>query len=272
LPEGSNLLELRSSKKGGSVYQDVPAALAPGQSFTFSIWARAASHETEHVCLALWGVGKTSESGQTCAVVGPEWSLVAAPYDVTSAGLYMLRAQVFVDTARVVLDLTAASLVNDGLTNAGFEHGLTTGWRFVASPGGSLQAHAGKAGGLPEGSDLLAVRTTRAGDSLYQDVAGDPVPGQSYTFSIWARSASPENPSICLVLWGLGQKGQAGQTCASLGPAWTLVSAPYDVTAYGLDGLRAQVFFDTAEARVNLTGASLAGSQRAGPAAVNPSR
>jgi len=271
LPEGGNLLEVRSSRVGGSVYQDVPASLAPGQSYTFSVWAKAASREVEHVCLVIWGVGRNSQSGQTCAVLGPTWTLVAAPFDVTTTGLVMLRAQVFVDTARALLDLTGASLVNDGLENASFEHGLTAGWSFAAAPGGSFQAQAGRASGLPEGSDLLAVRATKAGGSLYQDVRGGPVPGQSYTFSIWARSASSGNAGVCLVLLGMGQKGQAGQTCASVGSAWTLVSAPYDVTSYGLDELRAQVFVDTAKVRLDLTAASLAASQRAVPAVQSPS-
>ena len=43
-------------------------------------------------------------------------------------------------------------------------------------------------------------------------------PGQSYTFSIWARSASPAKVHVCLVLWGIGRGRQAGQTCAVLGP------------------------------------------------------
>jgi len=270
LPEGSNLLEVRSSRKGGSIYQDVPAALSPGQSYTFSIWARAASREAEHVCLVLWGVGRNSQSGQTCAVLGPAWTLVSAPYDVTAAGLGALRAQVFVDTAKALLDLTGASLVNDGLENASFQHGLTAGWRFAPAPGGGIRAHAKTAGGLPEGSDLLEVRTSKAGGSLYQDVAADMAPGQSYTFSIWVRAASPEAEHVCLVLWGIGQKGQAGQTCAIVGSAWTIVSAPYDVTAYGPDGLRAQVFLETTTGRLQLTAASLAGSQRAVSAAQGP--
>ena len=272
LPEGSNLLEIHSSKKGGSVFQDVPAVLEPGQSYTFSIWAKAASPEPEHVCLVLWGVGRNTQSGQTCVVLGTTWTLVAAPFDVTTAGLGMLRTQVFVETARVVLDLTGASLVNDGLNNASFEHGLTGGWSFLAARGGGLRAVAGRTGGLPEGSDVLVVRATKAGGSLYQDVPGDPVPGKSYTFSIWARSDSLKSLKLCLVLWGKGQKGQAGETCSSVGSAWTLVSAPYDVSAYGLDGLRAQVFVDTANARLDLTAASLAASQRAIPAAQSPSR
>ncbi len=270
LPEGSNLLQVRSSRKGGSIYQDVPAALSPGQSYTFSIWARAASREAEHVCLVLWGVGRNSQSGQTCAVIGPAWTLVSAPYDVTAPGLGALRAQVFVDTAKALLDLTGASLVNDGLENAGFQHGLTAGWRFAPAPGGGIRANARTAGGLPEGSNLLEVRTSKAGGSLYQDVGADMAPGQSYTFSIWVRAASLEAEHVCLVLWGIGQKGQAGQTCAVVGSAWTIVSAPYDDTAYGPDGLRAQVFLETTNGRLELTAASLAGSQRAVSAAQGP--
>src|ERR1019366_4905543 len=95
----------------------------------------------------------------------------------TVPGLALLRAQVFVDTAKARLDLLGASLVNDGLNNASFEGNLSSGWSVLA---------------------VLA-------------------PGQSYTFSIWAKAASPEPEHVCLVLWGVGKNTQSGQTCVVLG-------------------------------------------------------
>ena len=119
---------------------------------------------------------------------------------------------------------------------------------------------AEKAPGLPEDGHLLKLGTSRPGGSVYQDVPASLAPNQSYTFSIWLRSNAPSKERVCVVLWGLGGTAQKGQTCLSVGPTWTLVSAPYDVSATGLRGLRAQVYLFTAGPRLDLTGASLGGA------------
>jgi hypothetical protein len=150
------------------------------------------------------------------------------------------------------------------LENASFENNATAGWRFGNPPGGSIRALAVKALRPPEGSNQLEVTTSRRGGSVYQDVAVNLEPGQSYTFSIWAKADASVPETICVVLWGTGKDGQHGQSCVSVGPSWTLVSAPYDVSAPGVTGLRAQVYLDTPKHYLDLTAASLAGSaQRA---------
>ena len=82
----------------------------------------------ERICVVLWGVGESTERGRTCTTVGATWTLVSAPYDVRADGLFKLRAQVYLLTPGPILQLTAASLVNDVLENASFEGRLTAGW------------------------------------------------------------------------------------------------------------------------------------------------
>ena len=80
LPEGGSLLEVSSSRSGGSVYQDVPLIAVPGQSYTFSIWVRSAATTKANVCVVLWGIGSGIQvHGQTCARVGTTWTQLSAP-------------------------------------------------------------------------------------------------------------------------------------------------------------------------------------------------
>ena len=257
LPQGRSLLELSTTRPSGSVFQDVAVNLAPGQSYTFSVWARANSSKREKLCVVLWGIGRATQKGETCAGVTDAWTPVSAPYDVSASGLTQLRAQVYLLTPGARLDLTGGSLVDDELANASFENNQTGGWKFLRPPGGAVQALAAKASGLPEGGNLLKLRTSRPGGSVYQDVPENLEQGQSYTFSVWARANAPVTESICVVLWGLGHGSEYGETCAKVGQTWTLVSAPYDVRASGLTELQAQVYLHTTRLPLDLTGASL---------------
>ena len=257
LPEGGNILRLSTTKANGSVYQDVPMSLAPGQSYTFSVWARTNATIEERICVVLWGVGESTERGRTCTTVGATWTLVSAPYDVRADGLFKLRAQVYLLTPGPILQLTAASLVNDVLENASFEGRLTAGWTLKDPHGGSVRAIAHRAPRLPEGGSLLELSTTEPNGSVYQDVPVNLAPDESYTFSVWARASATRKESVCVVLWGLGQGSEHGKTCTSVGTTWTQLSAPYDVAAAGLTMLRAQVYLRTAGLNLDLTGASL---------------
>lgn len=261
LPEGGNVLALSTTRPNGSVYQDVPVNLAPGESYTFTIWARVNASKTENLCVDLWGIGSSAQHGQTCTSVGSAWKLVSAPYDVSETGLTKLRAQVYLLTTGLHVELTGASVTDDGLENAGYENDVATGWALLDAPGGTMQELAVQTPGLPEGDNLLELSTTRAGGSVYQDVPVNLETGQSYTFSIWARANASTAESICVVLWGLGSGIQKGQTCTKVRSAWTLVSAPYDVSANGLTRLRAQVYLVTPGLRLDLVGASLGGAR-----------
>jgi len=260
LPEGSNYLELSTSRSNGSVYQDVPVNLAPNESYTFSVWARANATASESICVVLWGIGGGAQQGRTCVRLSGTWSLVSAPYDVSTPGLTRLRAQVYLLTAGLKLDLTGASLTDDGLANASFESGHTSGWVVGDPRGGIVRDLARRTTRLPEGSNYLELSTSRPSGSIYQIVPFLLAPNESYTFSVWARANATASESICVVLWGVGDGIQQGRTCVSVSRRWSLVSAPYDVSAPGLTRLRAQVYLLTAGLRLDLTGASLGGA------------
>ena len=210
-PKGGSLLEVSSSRSGGSVYQDVPLIAVPGQSYTFSIWVRSAATTKANVCVVLWGIGSGIQvHGQTCALVSTTWTQLSAPLDVDTAGLADLRAQVYLHTSNIKVDLTGSALVNDGLSSASFENNATTGWTTQSPRGATTRALAEKAPGLPEDGHLLKLGTSRPGGSVYQDVPASLAPNQSYTFSIWLRSNAPSKERVCVVLWGLGGTAAEG--------------------------------------------------------------
>ncbi len=115
LPEGQYYLESNTSAAGGSIYQDVPADLSPGQSYTFATWIRvhsASSKTRAKVCLVLWGIGSSNQNGQTCKTITTAWTWIAAPYDVNTTGQTALRAQLYEDTTGTNIDLDGTQLVN----------------------------------------------------------------------------------------------------------------------------------------------------------------
>ena len=256
--DGDSYLETNTLPAGGSMAQDVAVTTSPGQSYTFSIWLRSHSSTPISGTVSLWGMGGTQEQGHTDFTVGPQWTLVSAPLDVAQAGHTQLRAQIYETTAGANLDLDGAQLVNDGLSDASFEQGSSP-WKPIAAAGTTVNyctyndpsyAH--------DGDSYLETNTLPAGGSMAQDVAVTTSPGQSYTFSIWLRSHSSTPISGTVSLWGMGGTQEQGHTDFTVGPQWTLVSAPLDVAQAGHTQLRAQIYETTAGANLDLDGATFA--------------
>jgi hypothetical protein len=98
---------------GGSVAQDVhPIYTEPGQSYSFSVWLRAAPGATSvSGSLALWGIGGTEEHASTSFTVGQEWKLITVPLDVRNTGHNTLRAEIYMNTANANFDADGARLL-----------------------------------------------------------------------------------------------------------------------------------------------------------------
>jgi len=109
---GSWFLETNETAAGGSVYQDVPAAVGAGQHYTFSIWARVPTGAPVPytMTLALWGLGlNPNQAASTSVSVGNTWQLVSVTLSAAAAHSN-LRAQVYLGTVGGQLDLDQASL------------------------------------------------------------------------------------------------------------------------------------------------------------------
>jgi len=155
------------------------------------------------------------------------------------------------------------------LTNASFEHNAG-GWSTINNGGiVNYATYNNLVGRSHDGAGFMEMNTSVPGGSVYQDVAVAPSPGQSYTFSVWLRSPNGTPVSGTLALWGMGGTNEQGATNFTVGPQWTLVSAPLDVVNAGHTQLRAQIYISTAGAQFDADGATFARGNAA-PAPVSP--
>ena len=259
--DGSYFAEMNTGTAGAgaSLYQDVAIDTTPGQSFSFSVWMRSPTATHEGVCVVLWGLGGTQEAGQTCVTLTSRaWRLITAPLDTHASAHTKLRAQIYMETTNTNYDLDGTELVNTGLQSASFEGGSFAGWAALPSSGVGTAVY--KSASSHDGSYFAEMNTgtAGAGASLYQDVAIDTTPGQSFSFSVWMRSPGSTHEGVCVVLWGLGGTQEAGQTCVTLtSSAWRLITAPLDTHASADTKLRAQIYMETTNTNYDLDGTEL---------------
>jgi hypothetical protein len=264
--EGQYFLETNTTRADGSIHQDV-GGVNPitGQSFAFSVWLRSANPGvTLTGSVALHAIGGPTQSNSTTFSVGDQWTLVTAPLDLTRDGNTTLRAQIYLNPGGN-LNVDGASVRADLLRNASFEMGGTQGWS--ATETGTNYAVYQNRSRSKEGQYFLETNTNRTDGSIHQDVTGvNPITGQSYTFSVWLRSA---NPGVTLTgsiaLHAIGGTAQSNNTTFAVGDEWTLVTAPLDLTRDGNTTLRAQIYLNPG-GNLNVDGAGITRT-RATPAA-----
>ncbi len=132
--------------------------------------------------------------------------------------------------------------VRNVLTNASFETGTTTGWDRL----GDTNYTAWDSPSPHSGSWFMEMNTSVTGGSVYQDVSTvTPSPGESYVFSVWARSPTGACVDGRLSLWGLGNNEQGKTEFKVCSTNWAAISAPLDVTRPNHNSLRAQIYLFT---------------------------
>jgi hypothetical protein len=260
--EGNGYGEAETDFAGRSFAQDLGVAPAAGSTYTFSAWLRSPTGRPFSGVLALWALGGNNEVTPTTFTVGRRWSLVSVPLSVNAAGHNALRAQVYLNTTGINLNVDGAQLTENHLVNGSWEQGSFTGWAsfpdgplsYVSSrddPSAPAIAHEG--GGYGEVATAVNPR------SFAQDVGVGPQPGQSYTYSVWVRSSSAARISGTLALWALGGSNENDATPFTAGPTWTQVSAPLYPTQSGHTALRAQLYVATTGVNLYVDGGTLAG-------------
>ena len=113
--EGSRYAEVSTDPIGGSIYQDITIAPQPGQSYTLTVWVRCNCYPWQTVTgsLNLFALGNGNPgSGTTFTAVSWQWTRVSVTVDLptTSNGHTQLRAQIYVNTALLYLDVDGATL------------------------------------------------------------------------------------------------------------------------------------------------------------------
>ena len=161
-------------------------------------------------------------------------------------------------------DADGATLINAGLQQASFESSAA-GWRPVNLTGDVNLAQYNNAAFAHDGSGFLETKTSLPGGSVAQNVSVSTQAGQSYSFSVWLRSAGASPVSGTLAVWGLGGIGQSGSTNFTVGPTWTRVTAPLPIKNSGHTILRAEIYMETTGLSLDADGAYLTTSPTAAP-------
>jgi hypothetical protein len=252
--EGSWYGEMNTSQTNGSVYQDVAIAAQAGQSYTFSIWVRSADGTAFSGMLNLFALGNPVQGASTRFTAGGSWTQVTVGLGVTSGGSTSLRAQIYMTTTGHNLDVDGAQIVDAGLTSASFENSANP-WQ-VYEIATNLTAY-NNSNYAVEGSWYGEMNTSQTNGSVYQDVAIAAQAGQSYTFSIWVRSADGTAFSGMLNLFALGNPVQGASTNFTAGGSWTSVAVGLDLTAGGHSALRAQLYMTTTGHNLDVDAAQL---------------
>lgn len=232
-----------------SVTRDVQGQFRAGQEFTYSTWLRSSDGQQFCGNLTLWAMGSTNDKdGNTPFCVGAQWTPVSTSLRTTK-DYPQLRAQIYLGASASDLLFDGASLTTQ-LVNSSFESGSPAPWSDFANPGVSVATFS-VPGIATDGSSFLSAKAAAANHSFAQDVSANPMPGQSFTASIWLRSASGASVNARLALHSLDGVApeESGSSKFVLDGTWRKYSATLVPTAPG-SRLRFEVYLDTANAEV----------------------
>lgn len=232
-----------------SVARDVQGQFRAGQEFTYSTWLRSSDGQPFCGNLTLWAMGSTNDKdGNTPFCVGAQWTLVSTSIRTTK-DYSQLRAQIYFGSSANDLLFDGQSLTT-GLVNSSFEDGSPAPWSDFANPGVSVATFS-VPGIATDGSSFLSAKATTAAHSFAQDVSANPMPGQSFTGSIWLRSASGSAVNARMALYsldGVSPEDSSGSSFV-LDGTWRKYSVTLVPTVPG-SRLRFEVYLDTANAEV----------------------
>jgi hypothetical protein len=134
--------------------------------------------------------------------------------------------------------------------------GTTATWQTATQ-----LASAGVVGGVPDAQGLLQVNRTTTADSYVRlDRARLLRPGQTYTVSMWVKSATPGTPYAgTLSLAARLSDTQTEQTAKAFiaTDSWQLITVSHKVTAAGMNRLRTELHLDAPGANLLVDGVSI---------------
>jgi predicted Ser/Thr protein kinase len=244
----------------GSIGQDVPWIIAPGQSYSFTVWVRVpAGHVPARGQLSLHGYGRGSAAGSTTEfLAGADWRMISVTVTskVHHRGLY---AELSLD-APGSIDIDNAELTDAGLVDPSFEDAGQAYRAAAWTPYNDFNAvHVNSiVTDAFDGLRALEVRTTKEGGSIAQDTAQSPLISTTYTFTAWLRAAPGASPvEGTLALWALGKRQKAAMTSFAVTSDWSRVQASVSIEAHGYTGLRAEIYVNTVDVPLQIDGTRL---------------
>lgn len=249
-----------------SFHQDIALKDVLTDTLTFSVRARSADGSPRPVTLALWtGTGdgqtftwnETDNQAQQFLIGGEAWHCLETTLQVSHDWQEWLRAEIYLDKqdgAAYHFDDAWLQAGGGGvcpppaaeMRNGGFEDISIFPWVSVedcqvAALLPSAQAREGK-------QMATAVTQDPTCRSFFQDIAQTPEIGDTYTYSMWAKSASGLPLSGEIVLWAEGgTQEKAAAPFVIFGSEWQCLEVQMPIAQEGHDRLRAEMYLGTVD-------------------------
>ena len=259
LPAGQDYMQFNgASASDGSLWQDVPVAPQPGNTYTASVFLSSPTGTSVPVNMVLWALGGSAptEVGQSqFTVSSTSWAPYTADIDVADPGHSLLRLQFYVGSTTDNLDVCDPAVADSLVPDSGCDQPGLGPW--VVSPGANASVETGSS--APTGDNWLQTNTNGgSSSSVYQDLAGPIVVGHTYTAGALMESASGGPISVTLVLWALGGGAtELGQTEITVGSSWHQYTTALDVADSGHTMFRLQIYVETSGQTLAIDGATL---------------
>ncbi|HEY4268842.1 MAG TPA: carbohydrate binding domain-containing protein [Galbitalea sp.] len=248
---GSRYLRAIASSAGARVKQTVVFNSVAGESYTASLWVRAATGAVNGQLL-LYAGGGTTQSATKSFVAGSTWRQVSVALPITSAhtdlrfviqldtpGLWLRADDAYLSLSPQPTPSSPPTGANVSITNAGFEGtNGAPGWAKGTAAGISYSAYA-KAAYSHSGSKYLRVIATKSGALVKQTTSFAFVKGHVYTGGVWVRAATAgTHVSGKLAIWAAGGTMETATTPFSVGDTWTWVGVALKPALTGHSQLR----------------------------------
>lgn len=224
--DGVHFLAANTPVGGRSVGLDVRQVPLPGDDYTSTIWMKSGKTTPFTGKFVMWALGGTSEQAITPFTVGSTWTPVVVNLPIVRSGHSRLRLEIYLSTTKYDLQLDNVSLTGNLLSNGSFESG-TTG--LVASNGTATitsVASDSTVPGLIAGAHAARFQVPTSGNSVAISVPRRLRAGETYTGSIWIRTANPAQTfSGKLALWATGGTARvATALVTNVGGGWQQVT------------------------------------------------
>ncbi|MCU1469700.1 MAG: hypothetical protein JWQ39_849 [Glaciihabitans sp.] len=228
---GTRFLASNTQVAGRSIGLDVSRVPRSGDDYTATVWMSSGSAQPFSGKLVLWALGGTSEQAATPFSVGPTWTPVTVNLPIARSGHTRLRLETYLGSTGYDLRLDNASLTGNLLSNGSFETG-TSG--LAASNGTSTISSVASdptIPGLIAGAKAAEFSVPTAGNSVAVSVNRRIVAGETYTGTVWLRTADPTQTfSGKLAIWATGGSSQVATTVITgVSGTWTQVSVSLTV-------------------------------------------
>ena len=274
--DGVRYGEANTSVDAGSLYQDVPVVLAPGDSATFSIWVKIGNATTatgQWVNVCLWSLDASPPRSACIAagVTGQRQQLqttATMPVATTT-----LRAQIYM-SGRGNIDFDGGVLTRNLLRDGGFEGGGAAWAPLPPAPGVVVNyvPYSTPNGFAHDGGWYGEANSAADSGSIYQDVLVTLQAGESMTLSTWARlddGNAPAGQHVNVCVWSMDASPPAGACAQRMltngwQPVQTTLTMPIATTS-----IRAQIYM-IGRGNFDFDGASMGAPHTAEPLAPPP--